>query len=221
MGSLVDSLRQNPPVNHRAVVWGVDPDLRTLGWARLQVAYTIPSTAAVGLEQLDFGIWAAGSKQMSDIDQANAMIASLASPDAPWQAYPSPQGGQWVVAEAQRVYPNPNDDRPKVIAKANDLLRLAQISGAFQGTLHTPVDRTRSYLPHVWKGQAKKETMAAHAITRLHQQTCTVMLWERGLAKHIPAMDMLQLAKSFGDALDAVCMAIFGADEISSGRWAA
>lgn len=201
-------------------MWGVDPDLRLLGWSRVQVSFTKPATAPVTIEQVWLGLWAPPVSHRNDIDQANAMIGSLANPVAPWL---QPEGGvaEYAVAEAQRIYPKRNEAPATVVAKANDLLRLAQISGAFQSHLaHAGEPRARSYLPHVWKGQADKDAMHKRVLKQL--ELTPVVLWHNleTQAHYTIGAAMAGLAKAKRmDALDALCLAQYGIDEIVHGRW--
>ena len=100
------------------------------------------------------------------------MIGSLNRGDAPWQEEVGVNGhNPYVAAEAQRIYPNRNEKPATVVAKANDLLRLAQISGAFQARFASAdFARARSFKPDYWKHNAKKEAMHARAIERIEAE---------------------------------------------------
>jgi hypothetical protein len=207
-------------------MWAVDPDLWTLGWARIEASFTRPSTAPATIEGVWLGVWSPEGKGAGDIEQVNAMIGSLANPMAPW-AHITPDCH--VAAEAQRIYPNRNAKPPEVVAKANDLLRLAQISGAFQGMF--AVDgyaRTRAFKPDYWKHNAKKEAMHAAAIKRVDERPdpgkAPIHLWEGTQVSVCTTLAAVYkgMTKAAGrlDAFDAVCLGLFGIDEIMYGRWA-
>lgn len=210
-------------------MYGVDPDLWTLGWARIEADFTRPSTAPPALKRVWVGVWTPEGKGKGDIDQANNMIASLNRHEAPWDR-DKVLDRVYVAAEAQRVYPPRNEAPATVVAKANDLLRLAQISGAFQARFANPTyDTARSFKPDYWKHNAKKEAMHAAAIQRVDEHRTPVILWQGTESKGIPnpggtlAQVYKALTKAAGrlDALDAVCLALFGIDELACGRWVA
>lgn len=227
--SLVDHLRQHPPANHRLVMWGVDPDLRTLGWARIQTAFTKPSTAPAAIEHLWLGVWAPPTTHKDDIDQTNAMIGSFkrrssgVQEQTPWWEGHERSGiPQFVTAEAQRVYPDRNERPGTVVAKANDLLRLAQISGAFQGMFaDADYARCRSFKPDVWKHNAKKEAMHTAVIQRVGEGPVHVWMGTDVTTYGSLSEVHKKLTKAAGrlDVFDALCLAYFGIDEIMCGRW--
>jgi hypothetical protein len=210
-------------------MWAVDPDLWTLGWARIEASFTRPSTAPATIERVWLGVWSPQSKGAGDIEQANTMIGSLANPEAPW-ARNAPYRHDHVAAEAQRIYPKRDEKPTAVVAKANDLLRLAQISGAFQGMFAAEgFARTRSFKPDYWKHNAKKEAMHAAAIKRIDDGawggvSCPIDLWAgtEPAAQTTLAAVYKGMTKAAGrlDAFDAVCLALFAVDEIMYGRWA-
>jgi hypothetical protein len=210
-------------------MWGVDPDLWTLGWARVEASFTRPSTAPATIEQVWLGVWSPEGKGVGDIEQANAMIGSLANPKAPWARDEAPRNRDHVAAEAQRIYPNRNAKPTEVVAKANDLLRLAQISGAFQGMFAADgYARTRSFKPDYWKHNAKKEAMHAVAIKRVDERPdpgkAPIHLWTGTDVTVATSLQTIYkgMTKAAGrlDAFDAVCLALFAVDEIMYGRWA-
>lgn len=190
-----DPVLANPPLK-QARIYAFDPDLRHCGWAVLDVKIqgrrVSPVTWNAGL------LLATGYKSLQQVDQMVKVIST-------WQPSRGDffQGGFSVhgVVEAQEVYQGSPAD-------ANDLLRLAQVSGAIQGRLWALSVTNTSVLPKVWKGNKGKEGMHERLATWL--DTCEV---KRGL-------DSLTFA--FGanaeHALDAVCLAKWLAFELAEGR---
>jgi hypothetical protein len=198
--SYLAKLRTDPqlasPPTKQARIYAFDPDLRHCGWAVLDVKITgrrvQPVTWNAGL------LVATGYKSLQQVDQMVKVISAWQPTRVNFfQGNFSVQG----IVEAQEIYRGSPAD-------ANDLLRLAQVSGALQCRLWELQIGNISVLPKVWKGNKGKEGMHERLGTWL--DTCEV---KRGL-------DSLTFA--FGanaeHALDAVCLAKWLAYEIAEGR---
>lgn len=218
MASLVDAIRSEPPTEHTVQVWGFDPDLDTVGWACIDARYTVPPTGCPELGTVYIGLIRHDAmKRATSIQKVNGMAETLATYANTifCRFRPSYMEDTHVYVEAQQVYANPDDSRQKVVAQSNDLLRLAQLTGAIQALAHGHARHVSSILPAEWKHQAKKEAMHAAAIKRVGTRASYVYPNQREAAPLRPGIG--DLPKIMGHAMDALCLALVGLDRIAAG----
>lgn len=218
MASLVDAIRSEPPTEHTVQVWGFDPDLDTVGWACIDARYTVPTTGRCVIDSVSLGlIRHAAPKGSTSIQKVNGMVQTLSE----WLSHclamltPCDLERTHAYVEAQQVYANPNDTRQKVTAQANDLLRLAQLTGAIQALAHRHARHVSSILPAEWKHQAKKEAMHAAAIKRVGSMPADIYHKQGSTCTQLQGID--GLPKIMGHAMDALCLALVGLDRIAAG----
>lgn len=223
--SFLDTIRKSPPVTETICSIGFDPDLHTAGIGIILATLSKPAVAPPVFHQA----WAiivegvSEKEKLQDVQFADSMVSEVV------QAFEFlPMLGieaQKVITtiEGQRVYPRPTDTLPKVIGMGNDLIRLAQISGAVQSlTRRPPFDGSRVYLPEEWKGQAPKPTMHADLAARLGPIPAALIILKPGgkvTERALKASDFVTLPKAMGHALDGVCLAEFGLDRYHDDRW--
>lgn len=222
MASLVDIIRANPPTEHTVRVWGFDPDLDTVGWAYIEGAYTVPTTGAARLLQVRLGLIKAEGKGGTALAKAGRMIKALQYAFEP--KYSDTTGYKGVVdigradhvfIEGQQVYGDPNEPRQVLVAKANDLLRLAQISGSLQALAWASTGNIEVLLPSDWKHQAKKEAMHAAAVRRVGH--APVGTHRHQYHEPETTCGIEGLPKIMGHAMDALCLAFVGMDRLIAG----
>ena len=219
MASLVDTIRAKPPVGHRISVWGFDPDLDTVGWAHVSGEYTTPTTGPVKLTYVSMGLIKAEGKGGTALAKAGRMIAALQHAFNPvysgatstWNALEIGRGDH-VFIEGQQVYAKEEEPRRVVVAKANDLLRLAQISGSLQAFAWATTANSEVLLPSDWKHQAKKEAMHAAVTTRIGRMPVDVRRDQHVMINQ--TQGIATLPKVMGHALDALCLAFVGMDRL-------
>lgn len=194
MPDFVDELRSGRRVPAaRTVVrsWGFDPDLRHVGWGVI-----VAEVGGSEPEPLYYtaGVIRADDVKLTSIDQVAAMVRSIVK----WKrmggsgsSYLIDPCTEHVTVEGQEFY-----SRSKV--DANDLLRLAQITGALQTHLTAALKEPDVVLPRTWKGQKQKEGMHARC-----------MDWLQAVSGRSNMLE--ETADTFGAAaqhlFDALCMA--------------
>ena len=133
---------------------------------------------------------------------------------------------QAVFVESQRVYPTPDEEPQTRVAKANDLLRLAQVTGAVQAWAQLSYNHRKSVDPKViieavapatWKGQQRKEHTVAEVMKRIPLVPIHVDYPLRGelVSADIQGQDLYGLPASMGHALDALGIALWGLDYLA------
>lgn len=213
MSSFVDRLRSTATTSREICVHGFDPDGDTTGWARLQSTLETPARGPARVTGVMIGIVEPSSGRRRDLDQAEAMVRAVYD-------HRSRLGGcalpTHVFVEAQQVYPTPDEDPRKRVAKANDLLRLAQVTGAVQAIAHAEgACFVRALLPATWKGQQQKDVTIATCMQRL--QGVPIQLIRRGTEppEQVDALRLDKLPGKLGHALDALGIALYGLDWLS------
>lgn len=224
--SLINRIRANPSVEERVLSIGFDPDLHTAGIGLILATISKPAVAPPVFHQA-WAIIVEGvddKQKHQDVQFADSMVTEVVKA---FEFLPSiGVEAQKVLTtiEGQRVYPRPDDTMAKVVGMGNDLIRLAQISGAVQSiTRRSPFDGSRVYLPEEWKGQAPKETMHGDMAARLGNVPATLVVLKPGgksTQRPMKASEFPLLPKKMGHALDAVCLAEFGLDRYHDDRWA-
>lgn len=210
MKSMIDRLRATPPSKQVVTVFGFDPDLDTTGWACLTGTIEHPARGRAAVTSVHLGLIET-KVSGTDIQKAAEMIAALCL----WSA-PNPEAGpHGVFVEAQQVYPTKDEDMAKRIAKANDLLRLAQITGAVQALgCRVGIKTVTAVLPATWKGQQNKDSTVAWlqerlpgAIINMHHSIKPNQM--------VDAASLDRLPGRMGHALDAVGIALYGLDYLA------
>ncbi len=210
MKSMIDRLRSTATTRTVMTVFGFDPDLDTTGWACMTGTVTVPPTGRTPITSVHFGMIetrVAGT----DIQKAAAMIKALCD----WHAPSVEAGPHGVFVEAQQVYPTKDEDMGKRIAKANDLLRLAQITGAVQALAgRAGITHVHAVLPAAWKGQQHKDSTVAMLQERLPG---AVIAMHHSNKPHqvVDASALDRLPARMGHALDAVGVALYGIDYLA------
>jgi hypothetical protein len=205
MGSLLDKLNANPPVPVAMSVFAVDPGLDVLGWARITIRATKPLMAAPQFSDVVFGLLESGAPKGSrDVVKAQCMVAAIAR-----HFHPYLDPCDMVVVEGQQVYYKDDENRDAVVAKANDLLRLAQVMGAMQmlAAVHQ-VPCTQTPLPAEWKGQADKRNMHDDASKALEGGYVSAYQLGTPRAIYVGPLVIDSLPKRMHHGLDALCMAM-------------
>jgi Holliday junction resolvasome RuvABC endonuclease subunit len=185
---------------------GIDPDLHNTGWAMVTAEWTTPRTAATKYTELSGGLLSVKSS-LRGLDAANASITRLAELITPYD-FDAAQPPV-LVAEGQQVYPDPDADRAEIIGKANDLLMLAQVTGAALGIAIKRGCSAHAVLPRTWKGQKKKEPHQLHLLS----QVCGLGLAGATLDGHL----ISKLPQKYNHAMDAVGIALWAAEQASMG----
>ncbi len=210
MKSLIDRMRATPASRTVMTVFGFDPDLDTTGWACVTGTVTVPAVGRTPITSVHFGMIETKVKG-TDIQKAAAMVAALCKWIAPNQEL-APHG---VFVEAQQVYPTKDEDMAKRIAKANDLLRLAQITGAMQAiAIRDEIANVHAVLPASWKGQQDKDSTIAMLQQRLPGSI--ILLHHSNKPNQVvEAAELDRLPARAGHALDAVGIALYGLDYLA------
>ena len=211
-GSLVDSLRVKPPENIRERVFALDPGLNILGWAVMDVNGTRPLVAPPTWSSIRFGVLRTTGKGAHHMDQAAAMVAAVVEHLRGYMV-----SARLVAVEAQQVYPDEDETKEETVAKANDLLRLAQVTGATQALAHSlGVQHVKAYLPAAWKGQTKKNVQHREFLQQLGKVPAImedIDLARGRSTKNVPVLDPDLVPKFMGHGFDAVCLAMVASEE--------
>lgn len=148
--SLLDNLRARGHEQWRAVRYaGFDPDLGSSGLAIATVAVSTHGRRA--LSRLD--LWEIKrSGKARGLQAANAMVEQI---HAMAELFIADE----ATVEGQQVYPDPKMERAEILAKANDLVMLAHVSGAAMTAFLRSRTDAQILLPAQWKGNRSKEAM--------------------------------------------------------------
>lgn len=169
---------------HRLHAIAFDPDLDTTGWAYLSADVCRgefkPTHLTAGLIR--------SQGKAKGLAATSAMIESLVLR----RDLLCRESGMTIIVEAQEIYSGSPVD-------ANDILRLAQITGAIQAlTGAIPV------LPKTWKGNKQKEGMHDRARVMF---PADMLAWEQPIPSRLRQ-----------HAWDAVCMAIWQVKTMAQDR---
>jgi len=183
---------------------GVDPDGHDTGVAWLHAAWTSPLTGPVVISEVHAGL-ASIPKNLRGLDAVDAMVGALSKSLNDIRNLT--KGKITLVAEAQQVYPREEMARAELVAKANDLLKLAQITGAALAIADRFSWDYTSELPAQWKQQKKKD--AHHKQIEHRLRDVDVLIGG--------AFSLLNRPAKYGHAMDAIGLALWAADRESSG----
>lgn len=212
MSSFVDRIRTTAQTTTPVIVHGVDPDLRTTGWGKLYGEVRWPATGKPTIRKAVIGLIEAADKHLRELDQAQSMIDAIAES--------SVFAGEItaVFVEAQQVYPDKDETPKDRVAKANDLLRCAQVTGTIQGIARMClVRRVAAVLPAQWKGQSKKHVTIEAIRERIPDVRVDIMRRGR-VVEQVVGKDLDKIQAMYGHALDALGIAIYGLDTIALHR---
>jgi hypothetical protein len=209
VSSFVDKMRRTPTTTRPLTVHGFDPDGDTTGWARISATIEKPAAGPPRVAEVHLGLIEPPSGRHRDLEQAEAMVRAVFEHQCVIDGV-----DPHVFVEAQRVYPEEDEEPQTRIAKANDLLRLAQVTGAVQALAHAQSAFVRAVLPQTWKGNQRKEHTIASCQQRL--TGIKILLMRRGKPpEQVDALRLDKLPGRLGHALDALGIAFYGLDWIS------
>lgn len=207
--SLIDRMRAAPRTTRTLRILGVDPDADTTGWAYIDAV--LDSHAGLTIRRVYLGLIVPDQRGLADLEQAQVMIEAVVAFTLP--GFPALDG---VFVESQRIYPTPDEDPRTRVAKANDLLRLAQVTGAVQAwaMCHAHQPYVRAVPPADWKGQQRKEHTLAQLQKRLDSVPVLAAYPWRGKPTELELYghDLNNLPASCGHAIDALGIAVWGAN---------
>jgi hypothetical protein len=216
MGSFVDKKRAAPPAHVELTrVVGYDPDTDIAGWAvvyaRLGIG-TVPSIQSVLLLK---DVYTTGKRGQAQANHA-ALLGALTANDLFSPVF----GSTYGVVEGQQVYPDPDATRQKLVAQANDLLHLALVAGSVCGVAAAHQRACKIVLPKDWKKQRTKPADHQRSIAILIKQEAQVMVGENNQVRTVsPGALLGDLGKPWEHALDALGIALYGFDLLSTNRW--
>lgn len=184
---------------------GIDPDGHNTGVAWVHAEWTLPMTGPVKILEA-FATLVSIPARLSGLEAVDAMTDVLGNHlniIAMTRIMPQVT----LVAEAQRVYPREEMTRSEVIAKANDLLRLAQITGAALAFANRLNWSYTSELPADWKQQKKKAAHHTHIRARL--ASVPVTMGEK--------FNLVTMPAKYGHAMDALGLGLWAAERAAAG----
>ncbi len=225
-GSMIDRLRSTKPTITDEVVLGFDPDLDTTGWALIVASIHRPATGFPPIQEIHLGLIESGpaAKGLIDLEKTEVMVwaTSLWPPhNMPVSAVATknvhnPSHGlarHHCFVEAQRIYPNKDETQKERVGKGNDLIHLAQVTGALQALGHRLGYGVKAVLPQTWKGQQKKESTVAWLQERLPEVPIHVHVATGYM--DVTAAQLDRLPGKMGHALDAAGIALYGLDYLA------
>lgn len=214
MSSFVDKFRSTPRTTRTVVVFGGDPDMDTTGFAAISAEITIPATAKPRVLGACIGLIVPARGHLRELEQADEMVRAIMTFSDP---HLNACAFHAAFIEAQQVYPNPDEDPRLKVAKANDLLRCAQVTGALQAwAVGQGIPVVRSLLPATWKGQTDKNVTLAEMQARMPDATVSVQAEYRGKPiQSIMGRDLNLLPAKLNHAIDALGIATYGLDLLS------
>lgn len=167
MASLVDKLRSGSEAWSTVQVHGFDPDLRTCGHSTLLAHYRTDVLGIFKIAAAVIGRIDALNKKATGINMSSSMVDAIFSYQLAGTAF------SYSFIESQQVYPDDEMDRGEMVAKANDLLRLSHVAGAYHYKALTMGHVCQVLLPAEWKGNRPKPAMHTAVVSdiRAHQAT--------------------------------------------------
>ncbi len=217
MSSLVDKLRKTPAREVALRVFALDPGLSLVGWAYVEVQGTAPLVAPLRWTAAHFGLLRCEKKGLRPLAQVQRTIATIA---LRFDRHIESAGA--VAVEAQQLYYKDDEGRDEVVGKGNDLIMLAQVTGAVQALALAchPLNRVLAYLPAEWKGQKLKSAMHEEYARQLDEARVSV---HDHTADHIDpgyettGLNVGGLPKMMHHGLDALCLGMVAATHLYRG----
>lgn len=220
MTSFVDRMRETPAAPPRIVrVVGFDPDIDVAGWA--QVSFMLVPNLPPKI----------GSVQLCMRSFQHHKCKGLARTVAAAKDLCEGGGGDifgnadYAIVESQQLWSDPNMDRAEMFAKADDLLRIAHISGVVHALGTVAGIKVVAALPQTWKGQRKKEVDRARSMKLLGASNVRPSLFEYEdgsmvEVKTVP-FDLAGKPGKWEHAMDGLGMALYGMELLGTNRWPA
>lgn len=210
MPSFLEKVRERPPERRLVKVIGYDPDLRIGGYASLEAEIGGTAAKVIGalLHIADYQVLPGiGTQRVNAIARIRLPPLGIMTSEA------------YAIVEGQRIYADPDATRPEIVAKANDLIQVAQVAGAVLGQLLLGRISTIIVEPQHWKGQRKKG--ADHKETARKLGDVKILLTDQAGSPISAVMgrDLDALPKKWEHAMDALGMALYGLDLLSTNRW--
>ena len=153
MASLIEKMRSGGEAWQNVQVHGFDPDLRTCGHSLINAHYRTDVLGWFAIDSVIISRIDADNKKLVSIKQADSMVEAIHE----YGLYSTAYSVSFI--ESQQSYPDSDMDYAEANAKANDLIRLAHVAGAYH--LKALADHHTCYvmLPAEWKGNRPKEAM--------------------------------------------------------------
>lgn len=165
---------------------GFDPDLHNSAYVRLmQKESTYGNKQILNVAAYEFSI----KKKYKGFDAVQRMVEEI---QVRAEEAPGIFDCNKIIIEGQRLYPEKDATRQKMVGKANNLMSLAYLSGALHAlAVQSCLYQVDLVQPQAWKGQKKKEPMHHRAKEILSQSSLGHVC--EGLTIH---------------QMDALCMAL-------------
>ena len=231
---MIDRLRTTKPSVTNAVVLGFDPDLDTTGWCLIIASIHKPALGHPPIQEVHIGLIESGpaAKGLIDLEKTEVMVwattmwppenlmvgaYSMSARSAATQNVHKDSMGALAThhcfVEAQRIYPNKDETPKERVGKGNDLIHLAQVTGALQAAGHRLGYGVQAVLPQTWKGQGSKGSTVAllqerFASVPIHVHVATGYM-------DVTAAKLDRLPGKMGHALDAAGIALYGLDYLA------
>ena len=200
--SLLDKVRSS--TDSEVWVFGFDPDINHSGYCAYHFKYN--SVGMVTPLNVHMGVVKPkpGTKRM---DKAVGM--SRAIYELPIQM--PLRCPHYALIEGQEIYHDAKNPLKTTVAKANDLMLLAYVSGAMVYKIQSLALQTQIHLvkPKEWKGNAKKEAMHDKFLEKMDKSDAIILMDGKQWNRKPPNVH----------TLDACCMCQKSAEKIAKGIW--
>jgi hypothetical protein len=202
--SLLEKVRREGAVSKEAWVFGFDPDINNSGYCSYHFRYNPVGMIQALNVHMGVLIPKAGTKRMAKAVGMSRAVYDL-SIEIPMRC------PLYALIEGQEIYHNDKDPLATTVAKANDLLLLAYVSGAIVHKLQTIALDTKINLvkPKEWKKNAKKPAMHADFLSHMEKSNAVVTMDGQQWDREPPNIH----------TLDACCMCLKSAEKIAKGVW--
>lgn len=219
MTNFVDMVRSLPPAQaKRRRITGFDPDTQVFGWA------TISTEMCDGLQLrvTDVSLFTGthegitgNRERRKGKHQAYSVAAGLRGLLDLQESFIAAH----VVIESQDFYPKPNEARATMVSKANALIGLAHVSGAAHALAIQYGGTPHIVAPSEWKAQRTKTADHLRSARILRDNKVTVRAGGDTHETKDPEAFLTSLPAAWEHALDALGMALYGADRLHRGVW--
>ncbi len=204
--SLLEKIRSGEP-DTEAWVFGFDPDINHAGYCGYKFRYSNVGKITPLEVHMGVVVPAPGTKRMAKaVSMSEAIISGM--------HMGLPQHNDcdlYALIEGQEIYHNAKDPLKTTVAKANDLMLLAYVSGAIvqrMQNFYREID-IKLVKPKEWKGNAKKEAMHEDFLTHINKSQAIVCMDNKKWDQKPPNIH----------TLDACCMCLKSANKIAKGTW--
>lgn len=221
MARLIDKIRSTEERWAGMEIHGFDPDLDTCGHAIIFANVRTDVKGIFNISQVVISRIVVENKKLKGVEKASSMVEGIHR----YNLYSAVHSYSFI--ESQQSYPDEDMPRSEMVAKANDLIRLSHVSGAYHARALSKGHICAVLLPSEWKGNRPKEAMhrdifgdiEAHAAQGVREKMFRYRSSSDGMIRPIESVPEFLSVKKNSHSLDALCLAFKGLVWVSRGEY--